>query len=85
MLQTDDLPRMTPLSPGNNAIVLKLAEFISKVNTKCMKICDVHICVICDCIYIHFCIYIYILIHACECFHTCPRTCLITHELVLTV
>ncbi|XP_033362453.1 segmentation protein cap'n'collar isoform X2 [Bombus vosnesenskii] len=30
MLQTDDLPRMTPLSPGNNAIVLKLAEFISK-------------------------------------------------------
>lgn len=63
MLQTDDLPRMTPLSPGNNAIVLKLAEFISKVNTKCMKICDVHICVICDCIYIHFCIYIYLFTH----------------------
>lgn len=65
MLQTDDLPRMTPLSPGNNVIVLKLAEFISKVNTKCMKICDVHICVIYECIYIHFYIYTYTYSHTC--------------------
>lgn len=63
MLQTDDLPRMTPLSPGNNAIVLKLAEFISKVNTKCMKICDVHMRVICECIYIYFYIYAYTYSH----------------------
>lgn len=60
MLQTDDLPRMTPLSPGNDVIVLKLAEFISKVNIKCMKICDVHICVICD-----FYIYTYTYSHTC--------------------
>lgn len=86
MLQTEDLPRMTSLSPGNDVMDLKSTKLICEVNTKRMKIFSIcteymdtyfYICTQRVHAYSHTSIY--------ECLHTCPRICLITHELVLTV
>lgn len=58
MLQTEDLPRMTSLSPGNNVIDLKSTVFTtSRVSTKYMNIYEY---IYIFCIYI-LCVLIYIL------------------------